>query len=164
MLVSVDVDELLMLLSLLIPVELDEPVPVVALPVVPLPVVPVPVVLLPVVLPVALRPVEPLPMVPLRSLPVPIGLLAVGDEPVVPVPAAVPVERVVPLGLLIDPLDVPVELVEPAFGPEFCVLLLGEPEAPPWPPELDWARAPPHAIAAAAESARILKVCLMGYS
>ena len=148
---SVDVDELLVLLSLLIPVELEEPVPDVALPVVPLPVV---------LLPVVLRPVEPLPMVPLRSLPLPIGLVAVGDEPVVPV--ALPVERVVPLGLLIDPLEVPVELVEPAFGPEFCVLLLGEPEAPPWPPD-DCARAPPHAIAAAAESARILKVCLMGY-
>lgn len=81
------------------------------------------------------------------------------------VPVAVPLERVVLL-LFIEPLVVPVELVAPAFGPEFCVLLLGAPEAPPWPllSEPVCANAPPHARAAAAESARILRVCLMGYS
>jgi homeobox protein ESX1 len=105
------------------------------------------------VVPVVDDPVAPVPVVP------------VAGEPLV-VPVAVPVERVV-LPLLIEPLVVPVEPVVPAFGPELWVLLLGEPEAPPWPPapaEPVCARAPPHAIAAAAERARILRVCLMGYS
>ena len=74
------------------------------------------------------------------------------------VPVAVPLERVVLL-LFIEPLVVP---VAPGLGAVLWALLVGEPEAPPWPPEV-WASAPPHAIAAAAERARILKG-LMGYS
>src|SRR5439155_2179558 len=73
------------------------------------------------------------------------------------------------------PVELPVEPVLPAFGPEVDVLLLGEPDAPPWPPALvpdpvpvppapPCAKTPPHASAAAAERARILKVCLMHYS
>ena len=83
-------------------------------------------------------------------------------EPVVPV--AVPVERVVPVPVAV----LPVVPVWPAVGPDVVGLLLGEPEAPPWPPALvpepvlpDCANAPPQANAAAAERARILKVCLM---
>jgi len=111
----------------------------------------------------------PLPVEPVALLSVvPLGI---EDEPVVPVPVVVDplvvpvVERVV-LPLLVVPLVVPVVPVVPAFGPELVVLLLGAPEAPPWPPVPVpvCASAPPHAIAAAAERARILKVCLMGYS
>jgi hypothetical protein len=147
--VSFDIDDelLLMLLSLaLLPV-----VPRVALPV-----VPAPYDVVPDVDPVA--PVVPVPVVPVL------------EEPFVE-PVAVPVERVVllpllmePLLLFIDPL-VDDDPVVPAFGPVLVVLLLGEPDAPPWPlVEPVCASAPPHAIAAAAERARILRVCLMGYS
>ena len=120
---------------------------------------------------VAVLPVEPAVLL----LVVPVALLVlvvpdegvsllIVDEPLV-VPVAVPLERVVLL-LLIEPLVVPVEPVVPAFGPEFWVLLLGEPDAPPCAPPVPpvWASAPPHAIAAAAERASSLKVCLMGYS
>jgi hypothetical protein len=78
------------------------------------------------------------------------------------VPAAVPLDRVVLL-LFIEPLVVP---VAPGLGAVLWALLVGEPEAPPWPPLVEpvCASAPPHASAAAAERARILRVCLMGYS
>jgi hypothetical protein len=121
----------------------------------------------------------PLPVVPLPIVLLVVPLLVVGDDPVVPV--AVPVEGVVPVPVAVLPV-VPLP-VEPAVGPEVVVLLLGVPEAPPWPvalvpepppwllapvpvpvPEPDWASTPPHASAAAAERARILKVCLMRYS
>jgi len=101
------------------------------------------------------------PVVPVVEEPVVPGPVApVGDEPLV-VPVAVPVERVVLL--FIEPLVVP---VAPGLGAVLWALLVGEPEAPPWPPLVEpvCASAPPHASAAAAERARILKVCLMGYS
>jgi hypothetical protein len=107
-------------------------------------------------------PVEPLPIVDDPVVPVPVPVV---EDPVVP-PVAVPLERVVPVSVAV----LPVVPVWPAVGPEVVVLLLGEPEAPPWPlalvpepvPELlDCASAPPQASAAAAERARILKVCLM---
>jgi hypothetical protein len=152
--VSLDiVDELLMLLLSVALLPVDPVLPLLVVSRVALPVVPAPYDVVPddvVPVPVADEPVAPVPLV---------------DEPLV-APVAVPLERVVLLGLLIDPLEVPVEPVVPAFGPELVVLLLGEPEAPPWPPPPVpvCASAPPHAIAAAAERARILKVCLMGYS
>jgi hypothetical protein len=142
-----DIDEPFMLLPLFIELlSLEEPV---------------------VALPVGVIGVLP-PVVPLLVAP----LVPVVDEPVVP-PVAVPVERVV-LPLLIEP-------VEPLFGPAAVGLLVGEPDAPPvlvpvlpalvpllLPPLPlplpDWASAPPQAIAAAAEMARILRVCLMHYS
>jgi hypothetical protein len=111
------------------------------------------------------------PFVPLL---IPVELLVLPDD--VPlfmvderlVPVAVPLERVVlllfiELPLFIDPLVV---LLMPELGAVLCALLLGEPDAPPWPPldEPFCARALPHAMAAAAERARILRVCLMGYS
>ena len=141
MVVSVDVDELLMLPLGVLPLIPVEPA-VEPLPAVPLFIEPLLVVSLPVVVP-----------------------LPIDDEPVVPDPVAVPVDRVVLL-LFIDPLDVPVDPVVPALGPELVVLLLGEPEAPPWPPldEPVCASAPPHTMAAAAERARILKVFLMSDS
>jgi len=134
--VSLFIDELLMLPLPVEPVALLSVVPlgIEGEPVVPVPIEDVPVVGDPLVVPVVERVVLPLLVVPLVA-------------PVVPV---VPVAPVVP--------------VVPAFGPELVVLLLGAPEAPPWPPVPVCASAPPHAIAAAAERARILKVCLMGYS
>jgi hypothetical protein len=109
-------------------------------------------------------------------VPEPVGVIVV-LPPVVPwlvappavperdVPVVLPLERVV----LLPIEELPVVPVLPACGPEFGVLLLGEPEAPPCPlalvpePELlpDCAYAPPQARAAAAERARILMVCLM---
>jgi hypothetical protein len=81
-------------------------------------------------------------------------------------PVAVPVERVVAVPVVELPL-----VVLPACGPDVVVLLLGAPEAPPWPlalvPELEppllpaCAIAPPHARAAAAEMARIVRVCFI---
>jgi len=123
---------------------------------------------------VALLPVEPLPIgARVPSAVVPPAVVLTVPVRVVPfvVPVAVPLERVALLPLFIellllfiDPLvDDP---VVPAFGPALVLLLLGEPDAPPWPPLVEpvCANAPPHAIAAAAERARILRVCLMGYS
>jgi hypothetical protein len=165
--VSFDIDEPLMLLLLFIELP-DVPVPEL---------VELPVLLVPLVDPVELLPVVSVPLVPVpvELLPVvPVPLLV--DDPVVP-PVAVPLERFVPLLFIELPVE-PVDPVVPAFGPEVEVLLLGEPDAPPWPPPalvpapvpvppappVPCARAPPHASAAAAESARILKVCLMRYS
>lgn len=112
-------------------------------------------------LPVVLLPVEAAPVVAEPLVPLRIELLPV--EPVlVDEPGALPLERFVllPVSVLL-----PVVPMLPACGPEVEVLLLGEPEAPPWPlvpvPVPPWAKAPPHASAAAAERARILKVCLM---
>jgi len=109
------------------------------------------------------------PVVELRSELLPfVELLLADDGMLLVVPVAVPVERVVLLPVVALPLVVP-----PACGPDVVLLLLGEPEAPPWPlalvPELEppllpCATAPPHARAAAAEMARILRVCLMHYS
>ena len=107
-----------------------------------------------------------LPVVELRSelLPV-VELLLAEDGVLLVVPVA---ERVVLLPVVALPL-----VALPDCGPDVVVLLLGEPEAPPWPlalvPELEppllpCAMAPPHARAAAAEMARILRVCLMHYS
>ena len=150
-----DIDEPFMPLPLFIELSLDEE-PVVALPVGVIGVLP---------------PVVPLLVAPLVLLRVELPVVPIVDEPVVPL-VADPVERfVLPL----------IEPVEPLFGPAVVGLLVGEPEAPPVlvpvPPALvplllpplllplpDWARAPPQAIAAAAETARILRVCLMHYS
>jgi hypothetical protein len=73
-------------------------------------------------------------------------------------------ERTIPPGVVVE--------VEPAFGPDVELLLLGEPDAPPWPPPLvpepvpvpvcASAKPPPHAKAAA--RVRILVVCLMHFS
>lgn len=111
---------------------------------------------------VALLLVEP--FVPLL---IPVELLVLPDD--VPlfivderlVPIAVPLDRVV-LPLFIEPFVV----LLPELGAVLWALLLGEPDAPPWPPldEPFCARALPHARAAAAERARILRVCLMGNS
>ena len=139
--------------------DIDEP-----LMLLPLPLVPPDIELLPVV-PLLC---EPLPLVgpPFAEGGTPPAVEPVAVEPAVP-PVAVPVERVVPAPVPVAVL--PVVPVLPAVGPEVVELLLGVPEAPPWPPALvpepvpvpDWASAPPHARAAAAERARILKVCLM---
>ena len=114
-------------------------------------------------LPLPVEPVAVLSVVPLGIEDEPVVPVPIEDVPVVVDPLVVPVVERVVLPLLVVPLVVP---VVPAFGPELVVLLLGAPEAPPWPPVPVpvCASAPPHAIAAAAERARILKVCLMGYS
>lgn len=102
---------------------------------------------------------------------VPVAELLLGEAfgPVVAVPVVpervVSLLRVDVLGLPVVAVPVPVWPAVPALGPLMVELLLGEPEAPPWPlvpvPAPPWAKAPPHAIAAAAERARIWKVCLM---
>jgi len=117
-------------------------------------------------LPLPVEPVAVLSVVPLGIEDEPVVPVPIEDVPVVVDPLVVPVVERVVLPLLVVPLVVPVVPVVPAFGPELVVLLLGAPEAPPWPPVPVpvCASAPPHAIAAAAERARILKVCLMGYS
>ena len=111
-------------------------------------------------------------------------VLPVGpDRTIPPGVADDPVPELVlePVPELVEPMDeppvdpvvpVPDGFVEPALGPEVGVLLLGEPEAAPWPPPLvpepvpDCARAkpPPQDKAAAAAMARILEVFLMRFS